>query len=96
MDSPGERAAAIDAFLDVLPPVPVLSVVPNPPALNPARRSALRAPLVEAQSRWPQLSLLDPDPVRYHGSDPDGVHYTIQGQISLSRAILARIHLVLP
>lgn len=92
IDTPEERRAAIDALLGALPAVPVLWIMPHAPVHDRApfaeREMAFQASLIEAQARWPKLSLLDAQPEWYQGSDADTVHFTREGEQLAARAVL--------
>jgi lysophospholipase L1-like esterase len=89
MDTPEERAAAIDGLMTALPEgLPVLWIVPDPPALPLERRMAMAASLEAAQQRWPQLSLMSAEPSWFEGSDADGTHFTREGELEVAGTIV--------
>lgn len=100
VDTPEERAAAIDALMEALPAVPVVWIVPHPPCHDAApfaeRESAIEGSLREAQARWPDLAILDAQRDWYEGSDADAVHFTREGERLAAVAIFDALEGVRP
>jgi hypothetical protein len=92
VDTREELDAALDAFLGALPQgVRVIWVVPRSPASPPERLAYMAQALADARARWPKLELLTPELAWFTGRDEDGVHYTVEGEAELAKALLARL-----
>jgi lysophospholipase L1-like esterase len=92
VDTREELDAALDAFLGALPQgVRVIWVVPSSPVSPPERRAYMAQALADARARWPRLELLTPELAWFMGRDEDGLHYTVEGEGALAKALMERL-----
>lgn len=88
IDTQDELDVVIDQLMTALGDVPVVWLVPNSGHADPARLAYVRAGLEHARERWPKLTLLAQDPSWFEGMHMDGLHYSDEGQLEASKAIV--------
>lgn len=91
IDTPEEAQAALDSMIDALPEVPVVWVVPSSPASPTERQAYFKAQLESAQARHPNLVLLTPAPEWFLGTNADGIHYSLEGEMLASKALISAV-----